>query len=231
MRICQLTSNHDFRPLHLPRVLAGDETARINHQFFSGPAAIGGKWTPPEVCHLQPPSNSSAHCCEPCGVLDEHGTIQESQLPAGDFPHCWGLNFGVLGQRAFHVLKELIAPYVEFLPLVSHDGDFTAFKVLRFVDALDLQKSKIDWVPQRKQDNVTPRIVREVKRFVFDEKLLVNEIIFRIPQLSTGIKVFVTEAFMQVVKAHNLTGFRFTQVWPSEDQQEVFMRKRLRKHK
>ena len=157
--------------------------------------------------------------------------MSEQQLPIGDFPHCLGINFGVLGSRSFHALKDLLAPYVEFLPLISRDGDFTAFKVLRFVDALDLQKSSIEWEPTRKQADATSRTVRRVSRFVFDEALLVNEVIFRIPQLSTGIMVFVPQEFIRAVTDPHLTGFHFTQLWPPRDERDAFIRKRRHKHR
>jgi hypothetical protein len=229
--ICRLQSGHDYRSLHLPLVLAGDETARVPHHLFSGPEPIGDKWPTPEVSFMQALAQSSSECDEACGSLYADDTVSEQQLPIGDFPHSWGINFGVLGARSFHALKDLLAPYVEFLPLISRDGDFTAFKVLRFVDALDLQKSSIEWEPTRKQDDTTSRTVRRVSRFVFDEALLVNEVIFRVPQLSTGIMVFVTQEFIRAVTDHHLTGFHFTQLWPPRDERDDFIRKRRHKQR
>ena len=178
--------------------------------FRSG--LIGDEWIPPEVGYTHHQRDPSPECCESAVYATEGRGLSETDLPVGDFPHCWGINFGVLTRNSSEALRLLIGPHVEFLPLRSGDGDFTAFKVLRFVDALDVQHSIIDWEPKRFRDDAGPRLVRQIRKYVFHREQIENEVIFRIPQLPTGFKIFVTEVFLRAVDAHNLVGFQFQQI-------------------
>ena len=228
MRIFRLSSDHRFRSLHLLSAPAGDGSARIPPQWFAGCEPVGNRWVPPEVGYTHPPPDASVACCEAALDAAKDPSLSEMDLPLGDFPHCWGINFGVLSRKSTEALKMLIGPYVELLPMRSGDGDFTAFKVLRFVDALDTQHSLIDWEPRRAGQDASPWIVRQIRKYAFGQDKLENEVIFRVPQLSTGFKVFVTDIFVRAVTAHQLLGFQFQPVWPPPDDRERFLRKRSR---
>ena len=231
MVIYRLSSDHRFRSLHLHRVLAGDESARIPQQLFAGDELVADRWVPPEVGYSLDQLDPLPECCEAAVYSADAPGHGEKEMPVGDFPHCWGINFGVLSRNSMEALRLLIGPYVEFLPMRSGDGDFTAFKVIRFVDALDVQHSLIDWEPRRMRDEGCSRIIRQVRKYVFQQDKLVNEVIFRIPQLSTGFKVFVTDVFVRAVTAHQLLGFQFQPVCPMPDDRERFLKKRSRNGK
>lgn len=87
-----------------------------------------------------------------------------------NFPHFRGTNLGVLTERSYDVLHDLLAPYAEFLPLTSTHGRFIAFKVLKIVDALDRERSNIEWVPQLKKDVGKPRTASQIRKFAFYER-------------------------------------------------------------
>lgn len=227
MRVAKLSADHKFRSIHLPEVIAGDDTAGLDLQLFSGHQAIGDAWHPRGVVYLKEIPQSNSEYCD--SATDELSNQWDASCPIGDFPHFWAINFGVLTERAIEALHDLINPYVEFLPLHSDVGHFTAFKVLHFVDALNRNESMIEWFPQLKKDVGRPRVVRQIKKFVFHENRLENEVIFRIPELPFGTEVFVTDRFMDVITEHRLKGFQFLHVWPQIDERDYYAQKRLAK--
>lgn len=227
MRISKLSADFDYRDLHLQDVLAGDDSAIIDYSLFSGSEPIGDRWIPRKVVYFEESSQHSGDDCEGASSLGILASPPEGNKGLGDFPHCWGgIEFGVLTQRSFEALHELISPFVEFLPLINAGKRFMAFKVLRFVDALDHDGSVIEWFPQLQKDVGKPLRVRQIKRYCFIEDRVSEEVIFRIPEQPVGGKpVFVTERFVDAVKQHELTGFKFTQVWPHVDPRDQFMQK------
>lgn len=207
------------------------EVELIDTEPFDSDRPIGSQWIPREVIYFAESESPPEDCCEAEAEADPEEP-RESTKPIGDFPHFWGINFGVLTRRSYDILHELIAPHVEFLPLDSKEGDFIAFKVLRFVDALDSKESVIEWFPQLKKDVGKPRIAHTIKRHAFREELLTNEVIFRIPQMPFYSRVFVTEAFIDCVNTNGLEGFQFWDVWPPTDpsiERQRYLAKRQRK--
>ena len=226
MPVAQLSADFSYRSLFLADVLAGDDNAGAEWELFSYDTPIGDNWVPLEVVYCGETGGPTGRGPE---FYSTPGELPEHERPIGDFPHLWGVGCGVLAKPALDALRDLLAPYVEFLPLVSKEGEFTAFKVLRFADALDRDKSKIDWFPQLKKDTGKPRVAREVRRYAFVESRLRDEVIFRLPEMPLSGPVFVTERFMSVVRTHSLRGFKFTHVWPPVDERQKFLQKRLRK--
>ena len=150
-------------------------------------------------------------------------------VPEGDFPSFEPML--VFTRQALDALRDLLDPNGEFLPLESHVREFHAYKVLRFVDGLDLEQSVIDWWPQLKKDAGKPRVVRDVKRFVFHDSAIADATIFKVPQMSMS-HVFVTDSFVQRVNDARLTGFLFHQLWPPPDpslERQRFLDKRKRR--
>jgi hypothetical protein len=110
-----------------------------------------------------------------------------------------------------------MAPHVEFLPLLSTEDDFTAFKVLTFIDALDESGSVIEWYPRLKKDAGKPRVARAIKECALRSDRLDGAVSFRIPQMPICHDVFVTDTFKRLVADHHLTGFEMKAVWPPPD--------------
>lgn len=72
-------------------------------------------------------------------------------------------------------------------------------------DVLDRPRSEIDWAQR-------PFMAGAIKFYSFRAKKLSQLSIFKIPE--RNYDVYVTEAFVQRVRAHQLNGFRFDKVWP-----------------
>ena len=228
MHVAKLAADFTYRSLHLPEVMAGDDSAGIDYGCFARAGPVGSDWVAREVVYFDETRHPRANCCEASLTLPEQADLSEAKKPVGDYPHFWGINSGVLAERSLAVLHDLISPYVEFLPLTSPHGRFTAFKVLRFVDALDRHQSKIEWQPQLAKDVGKPRMARQIQKFVFHDDRIAEEVIFQLPEMPLGTDVFVTERFMRTVEQSQLSGFRFQQVWPPLDDREKFIRKRLK---
>lgn len=184
---------NEYKTLHFANGVAGNEegTPDLWGSFY-GDKPLSTIWTPPRVAYL------------------------ESEEPEGDFPYFWGAACPVFTSGALNALREVIAPYGEFLPLISSDGEFTAFKVLHFIDAIDIERSEIKWYPQVKRQLGQPKHVEKIKRFEFHEEKLQGAVIFRIPQLPLH-EVFVTDVFANRVREADLKGFSFKQVWPQPE--------------
>jgi hypothetical protein len=195
--------NH-YRQLTNWELVAGEklhESQLTDH--FRGPESVADIWIPPRVVYL------------------DEGLIE------GDFP-AFG-SFLVFTERARTSLNDMLEPNGEFLPLKCHMRTLVAFKVLRFIDALDLENSKIEWFPQLKKDAGKPKLIERIRQYCFHVEKLVDATIFRIPQLPLH-HVFVTDTFVRRVEEHKLTGFLFNQIWPPIGDADV-RRKFLEKHR
>ncbi len=121
--------------------------------------------------------------------------------PLRDFVS-WDLSVLVVTPKAREALERLIAPYVEFLPLVQVKGhELTAVNVVQVLDCLDRKASNVTFSPD------DPARVIHVEKFVFIPRLLRKVPIFKVPEWPGFI--FVSEEFAQVVIEAKLKGAGF----------------------
>jgi hypothetical protein len=107
------------------------------------------------------------------------------------------------------VLEPHVAQLGEFLPLRCKEAEWVLFNVMRKIDALDVERSKLSYFKS------SPGEVMSLLEPAFKPELLHGELIFRIPQRG-GSDVFVTDAFASLVEQHGLTGFNLKLVWDSD---------------
>lgn len=228
MRIAKLQSDGRYQGLVLNEA-AGNPPMPIESTSFHSPESIRVLWQPVAVTYFNDEKLDLSDT-QDTGNCSQPGTREPLR---GDFPHFWSLNHGVLTQRSYDKLHNLLEPFVEFLPLSGPEEEaFFAFKVLRFVDALDETNSEIEWFPQLKRDFGKPRMARRIKKHAFREEILDKELLFRIPQMPTHNHVFVTSRFIDAVCGNSLIGFNFLEVWPIPAVSNEHMRyvaKRLRR--
>jgi hypothetical protein len=127
-----------------------------------------------------------------------------SRLVPGDFPACAGGDLVVSG-AAKSLLRPALEEAGELLPLDLPDGNFWTLNVTRLVDALDEEKSDI----LRASD--TGQILR-IRRHSFRADRLGPEI-FKLSQSEGRGLIYVTETFVQRVRATPLKGLDFKLVW------------------
>lgn len=134
----------------------------------------------------------------------------EESLPKSDFPHLIS-GFPIMSRRAKEVLHDLIAPYVEFLPLESSfGGEYYGINVLEEADALDEEASEL----KRFSDGR----VMVVHKYVFKPDAVEGKVIFRLPQFRA--RIYVTDLFADKVREHGLTGLELNELWSATDSSE-----------
>lgn len=230
MIIAELASGHLFRSLEIVESVES-QTINVDHSIFSDGDPVGERWKKLRVAYVSDRQLTGDDCESPECCEMARQDLEESGKPTGDFPKCWGLVAPVLAERSYEVLRDILAPYVEFLPLESDDGRFFAIKVLNIVDALDVDRSQIDWFPQLKRDQGKPRVAHSIKRHVFFEEKLADALLFRIPQCPYASGIYATERFIRIVEESQLRGFAFDRVWPPIDERAKFLEKPVRRKK
>lgn len=129
----------------------------------------------------------------------------DESLPASDFPYL-APAFPIMSRKAKEVFHDLIAPYVEFLPLQSSFGEYYGINVLEEVDALDEEASEL----KRFSDGR----VMVVHKYVFKPDTVEGKVIFRIPQDNS---IFVTDLFADKVWESRLMGLKLEELWSTTD--------------
>ena len=123
-----------------------------------------------------------------------------------DYP-CVDFVIPAFSQRAIEVLRPLLEPHGELLPLESQTKSrFYIFNILTITDALDRSRSHCSFWCDR------PTTATGIDHFEFHRNKLAGLSIFRIRELP--MSVFVTNAFKERVEGAGLAGFRFSKVWP-----------------
>ena len=130
----------------------------------------------------------------------------DGRKPLGDMPNSIS-GVTLFSERAAEVLRPLIEPCGEFLPMDWAEGRLMAFNVCPLVDAIDFTRCKAPrkasggcWLPEMCPD------------LAFLDDVIDTRPIFKVPQY-TGT-AFVTEAFKRRWEEAGLEGARFDRVWP-----------------
>jgi hypothetical protein len=108
--------------------------------------------------------------------------------------------------------KQLLGPHIDglgqWLALECDEAPYWLFNVTHTVDALDEAGSEI----ARFRDGR----VMGIDSFTFKPEKLTGELLFQVPQC-LGTPNLVTQAFVDLVHQHRLTGFSFRMVWSKEN--------------
>jgi len=133
---------------------------------------------------------------------DKFAFIPE-RLPKGDTP---GLSshIPVFGSRAVETLADLLEPNGELLPIACDGEQYFLFNATRLVDALDEANCEVE----RFSDGG----ILDITRYSFFQKKLEGVIVFKLPQKPLW-SVYVTDPFVERVKAAGLKGFKFPHIW------------------
>jgi len=112
----------------------------------------------------------------------------------------------VFSLQALEALLDLLRPNGEVLPLRFKGGEYFAYNVTRILPALDETASSMT--------RFSTGRVMSIDRYVFRPELLDNAAVFKIPELPKAF-VFVTDAFVERIRATRLTGLVFSLLWHS----------------
>lgn len=122
-----------------------------------------------------------------------------------DFP-----SFGARPAFSAHAIEELadlLEGRGELLPLLSSDGEYYAFNVLRLVDALDEDGSTIERFDDGR--------IMHIDNYEFFADRLAGETIFKLAPAPDAYE-FVTDVFVDRVRERKLTGFLFQNIWTGQ---------------
>lgn len=112
--------------------------------------------------------------------------------------------------RAVEALREFLEPNGELLPLRCDTGTYYLYNVLTVIDALDHEKSEIDWMGYLSHQ--TKVVADNILRYEFHAERIANASIFRI--VERPVDYYVTQPFVDRVLAAGLQGFNLKKVWP-----------------
>ena len=108
-------------------------------------------------------------------------------------------------------MAPVVGESVEWLPIEAERQPYWVFNPLIIADCLDHQ-----------QTETRPNLPWSIVKYVFDESLLPESSVFRIPEKRhastfTYSKEGLTDQFKTVYERTNLTGLRFKQLWTNTD--------------
>jgi len=132
------------------------------------------------------------------------GDKRNRNLPPSDFPTL-APGVPVFSLRAINALKGPLRENGEILPLSCSEGEYYAFNVTTFIDALDESTSEVE------RFESSGRIM-QINKYVFLGDRLSDATIFRIPQFPRA-EVYVTDQFCKMVMDNGLVGFKFVKIW------------------
>lgn len=124
----------------------------------------------------------------------------------------FGSPYLIFNEKVLKALEPIIRDKVEYLPIAYKAENLCFINVLNMVDCLDYKKAIVDIHEKYK-------VVTKIKKYAFQEELLLDEVIFKIPEFKSYI--FVTDKFRNVVLENGLTGFEFEEVWNSEEDESL----------
>jgi hypothetical protein len=125
-----------------------------------------------------------------------------------DFPCGSGGGGLPMTQGARERIGSYLEKYGEFLPLECDGGKFFLFHVTHVIDALDERVSDVLRSPDE------PDVVLMIHKHAFRPEKLTGDWMFKLPQSRGRGEFYVTDPFVNMIRASGLTGLEFHRVWP-----------------
>ena len=133
--------------------------------------------------------------------------IDQPLAKRGDFFEFWDCSAFAISPRAFKVLKDILLPAGELLPLIHEGVEYKVFHVVERFDCIDKKRCP-DWEDQ---------MMNSEPKLVFKPKLLPPFSIFKFE--GDAVDYYVIERtgdpkteFKAAVEHHGLTGLKFIPV-------------------
>jgi len=131
--------------------------------------------------------------------------FNRGRLTKGDTPGL-ATHAPAFSLKAAKILADFLEPNGELLPITCNDESYFVFNVTRVIDALDEAACELKLFDDGD--------IMDVVRFAFYPDRLKGATVFKVPQCVL-MDVFVTDPFVERVKAAGLKGFTFRLVWSS----------------
>jgi hypothetical protein len=130
--------------------------------------------------------------------------VRPSDFPCG----AGGGTYLTMSDAAKQKIGASLKGYGEFLPFKCDEGNFWAFHVTNFVDALDKEASEVLRAPD------DPNVILMIHKHVFRPEKLTTDWMFKLPYARGRSDIYVTDAFVNLIRTSELTGLNFKRVWP-----------------
>lgn len=132
----------------------------------------------------------------------------KGKLKRGDMPY---LSPGkpVFSKNAVTILKDLLDENSETLPIEYDLQKLFIINITNHIEAINYEKSDIEFMPDGKR-------ILSVNKYSFVIEKIKNQHIFKISNQLYGT-VFVSDEFRNKVIQSGLEGFKFIEVWDSEE--------------
>ncbi len=134
--------------------------------------------------------------------------LHDGSLKKSDIPY-FSPGIPIFSEEAVNVLQCLFNNNVEILDVICDSGAYKIINVIKVIDGLDHEKSEI----------LTFRCsnrIKAIKKYEFYLNSITGLHIFKIVEQSRGA-VFVSDEFRNKVIESGLKGFKFIEVWDSND--------------
>ncbi|NQX71676.1 hypothetical protein HQN90_36925 [Paenibacillus alba] len=136
--------------------------------------------------------------------------VEEYKKKGKKYDFCHVYDNPMFNDKAMKALHDLIKDDVEVLPYLHPKDTYYAINVLNVIDCLDRSMAVLD-IDEKYN------VVRNINKYTFHEERIEHAIIFKIPE-NLRSEIFVTDIFKEKVEQAGLTGFRFAEIWDSENE-------------
>jgi hypothetical protein len=116
--------------------------------------------------------------------------------------------YPLFSERARTIFEPRLEGLGRWIELPSEEAKYWLFFTTNVVDALDESKSELIHFPSSGR-------LMEIAAYAFKPEVVKDQFLFTLKQ-QPGRDVLVTDAFIDVVREHRLTGFMFLRLWSSE---------------
>ena len=129
-----------------------------------------------------------------------------------DHPKLWNAHQTmVLSKRGLNALKDILKDSVEIIPLQCKGREYFVVNILNIIDALNYNNAELK--------RLSTGLVVGLTKYSFLKEKIQDKNVFKI--LLNGIEmvteIFVSETFKNIVEENELKGFKFEEVWDSEN--------------
>ena len=123
--------------------------------------------------------------------------------PFNDYP-CMALSYPVFSQRAVDLLRDVLEPNGELLPLLTSVGSYFLYNCTTVADIIDFERSKLDYLSKH-----TISIIDHLH--VHEDRLACLSV-FQMRKYPR--KCFVTDLVARRIREAKLEGFELRKIWP-----------------
>ena len=129
-----------------------------------------------------------------------------------DYP---GINLGTpaFSQRAVDILRDLLEPYGELLPVRHPIGMFYVYNCTNLLNCLDLNKSVYSYTAKTH--------LLSIQQYAFIESQVRDQAFFRVRP--TPSHLMCTDVVAERVKKHGMLGFRFVPLWSPDKKYKEYV--------